>query len=80
MGREIKFRLYWKGKFYYWGFFNLGEGIVFSGPVGGVTIREALELSEQYIGKRDRNGKPHEEADVCKYVDVDFDIETGVDK
>ena len=58
MEREIKFRLFWDGKFIYWGFFDDGDGLTFASPSfgGGLSIKEALKRSQQFTGRKDKNG------------------------
>ena len=58
MGNEIKYRIYWQGKFHYWGYLDEGEGLMFVSPPsgGGLTIEEAQDRSEQFIGMKDKKG------------------------
>ena len=55
MEREIKFRLFWDGKFIYWGFNDEGDGLTFASPSfgGGLSIKESLERSQQFTGLKD---------------------------
>ena len=65
MTREIKFRQKVKyGGWHYWGYIDGG----FTTPLTGAT---ETEESQQYIGLKDRNGKPIFEGDIVSGV-VEF--------
>lgn len=55
--KEIKFRIYLGGKFYYWGFIaNTFIGLPQSTDES-ITLEENKKRSQQFIGHTDKNGK-----------------------
>lgn len=67
--KDLRFRIWVKGKFYYWGFLDMGFGLYFSGPpsIGGSPLKteETRESSEQFIFCLE-NGKEVWEGDIVK--------------
>ena len=61
--REIKFRIIWKRKVHYWGYVKGGfAGLPTSSD--GLNLEKAKELSCQFIGLLDKNGKEIYEGDI----------------
>ncbi len=64
--REIKFRVWYNGKFHYWGQFE--KGCFMSLPTfGNMGIDWGVENSEQYTGLADINGIEIYEGDILQY-------------
>ena len=65
--REIKFRIIWKGKKYYWGFIDGGfAGITITND--GLNMEMAKKLSCQYTGIKDKNGFEIWESDIIHSI------------
>lgn len=66
--REIKFRVFVGGKFYYWGFSDDGHGVYFMGVpstnIEPLNFAQLQERSQQYTGLTEKNGVEIYEGDM----------------
>ena len=74
--KEIKFRIIHNGQTYYWGYVESGfAGIPISTTM---NIELAKELSCQFTGLLDKNGKEGYHKDICLYKDDSGIIQKGI--
>jgi len=68
MNKEIKFRMWIKDRFYYWGFIDGGFRGIPQQNIEIMDIKEMEKRTQQYIGRKDKNDKEIYVGDILKFT------------